>query len=382
MYAAYWHKNGLEIYRLAGRRIEPIASGALADLRPLKALGRKLLIVSSLKSLHVRKRYPAMAEKDVKKAVGNEIEELFPIPDPSFHCRIFEKEKMYTLVDVWAWETAETERIKEIFNFSYIVPEELAYVSTQPEVILRGDHDIASVSAYAEGKFLGSTSFVGAVTLEGLNLFIKSLGRYAAELKILKVYGDSLPDLRPENLEVRQLAKTEHPLCLDGINDIGLKQFHSQTTQLATGISLALRTAVYVALAYAIGLFLTIRNYDSALDGLNQKRVQLTKTLAAGPREKQKDHSQALAELEKKLQSRVSPLEVMEVLADRLPPRSSLVRLAINEGKAETTIACKDPLDVINALSRTRGIRSVKVRGAPTKDRQADSYNLVLELGL
>ncbi len=382
MYAAYWHKNGLEIYRLSGNRVEKIAAGAATELQPFKGLGKKLLIVSNSNSLHLRKRYPAIAEKDLKKAVGNEIEELFPIPTPSFHCEIFEKEKMYTLVDIWAWDAAEAERIKEVFNFAYVVPEELAYVSGQPEIILYRDSEITAVAAYAEGKFLGSTSFAGSVTLERLSLFIRGLGQYATALKTLKVYGPLLSDLRPETLEVIQEPKTEHPLCLDRINDINLKEFRAHTTQVSAGIDIALRAAVYIALAYAIGLFLTVRNYDSALDALSQKHAELAKELAGAPTEIKKDHSEALPELEKKLQSRVSPLDVMEVLADRLPPRSFLSRLVVNERSAEASISSKDPLDVINAISKARGIKSVKLRGAPTKDGQSDFYNFLLEIGL
>src|SRR5262245_5240895 len=175
VYAAYWHKNGLDVYRLSGTRVEKLASGAVADLQPIKGWGKKLLIVSNANSLHLRKRYPAIAQKDLEKAVANEIEELFPIPSPSFHCKIFEKERMYTLVDIWAWDTAEVERIKKVFNFFYVVPEELAYACAQPEIVLYGDQEFASIAAYGEGKFLGATSFAGAATPEGLSLFLKGL---------------------------------------------------------------------------------------------------------------------------------------------------------------------------------------------------------------
>lgn len=382
VYTAYWHKNGLDIYRLSGARVEKLASGDVADLQPIKGWGKKLLIVSHANSLHLRKRYPAIAEKDLEKAVANEIEELFPFSNPSFHCQIFEKERMYTLVDIWAWDAAEAERIKKVFNFSYAVPEELAYASTQPEIVLYGDQEFASIAAYGEGKFLGSTSFAGAATLEGLTLFVKGLGRYATALKTLKVYGPLLSDRAPENLEVLQEAKLEHPLCLDGVDRINLKEFRSQSIQLSTGLDIALRTAVYVVLAYAIGLFLTVRNYDAALDALSQKRAELTKGLAAAPKEIKKDHAQALPELEKKLQSRISPLAVMEVLAGSLPPRSFLSRLVVNERSAEAAISSKDPLDVINALSKAQGIKSVKLRGAPAKDGQSGAYTFLLEIGL
>jgi len=143
-----------------------------------------------------------------------------------------------------------------------------------------------------------------------------------------------------------------------------------------------LRTAVYIALAYAIGLFLTLRNYDAALDALSRKRAELTKSLAGAPREIKEDHTRALPVLEKKLQSRTSPLEVMEVLAASLPPSSFLSRLVVTEGSAQAAISSKDPLDVINALSKAQGIKSVRLRGAPAKDGQSGAYTFLLEIGL
>jgi hypothetical protein len=383
MYAAYWQKDKLGLYRISASGVERIGSGAVADLKPIRTLEKRLLIVSSANSFHLRKRYPTISDNDLSKAIRNEIGELFPISNPSFHFRIHEKEKMYMLVDIWAWDGAESERIKEVLKVTYVLPEELAYAADRAEVILYGTNGIAHLAAYTENKFLGSTSLVDSVTLDELTLFIKSLGRYSTELKRLRIYGAECPDLTLAEIEIIREEAGPHPFCLEQIGRINLGEFKLAQERFSPAIDIFLKSAIGISLAYALALFLSIRNYDAFLSQLNQQIDGLSKQSAAAAKVKPgENYSGPLLELEGKLNSGMRPLDAMELLAENLPAKSFLSRLTVNEKNLQASISSKEPLEVIKALSQTKGIKSVKLKGTLIKDGRSGSYNFLLEVGL
>ena len=82
---AYWHNDGLEVYRIADEKPVKFASGALDKLEPIKGgLGKKILIVSRELLLHARKRYPPATEEKLFKAVALEIGDMFPLSAQPF----------------------------------------------------------------------------------------------------------------------------------------------------------------------------------------------------------------------------------------------------------------------------------------------------------
>jgi len=383
MYAAYWQKDELEVYRLSAPGVEKIAAGAIGELQPIRSFGKKLLIVGSEKSLHVRKRYPAISEKDLAKAIGHEIGELLPIANPAFHFQIQEREKLFMLVDIWAWDGAEADRIKGAFEFTHVVPEDLAYRSDRPELVLYGTDELQHLAAYAAGKFLGSTSFVNSVPLAGVALFIKSLGRHSTDLKTLRVVGSLGSELNPPDLEVIREPSKSYPFCLDHLSKIKLRDFRVEQERLPTLIDISLKSAAALSLAYALSLFLSIRNYDAALTQLDQKlNAVATQSAAAVKVKPGEDYSATLLELERKLNGGIRPLEAMELLAENLPANSFLLRLTLNDKNLAAYVSSKDPLDVIKALSSVKGINSVKLKGALNKDGRTGAYNFLIEIGL
>lgn len=380
MYAAYWQKNRLDIYKISKTGVETLGGGAVEDLKPVKGFGKKLLIVSSANSLHVRKRFPAISDKDLAKAVANEIAELFPIANPSFHFKIQEKEKMYTLVDIWAWDSAAAARVKAAFGFTHVLPEELVYAAKQPELILHGTDEAAQLAAYGDGKFLGSSSFARSLTRDDLALFQKSLGRYANEIKTLRIFGARWPELDAPDLEVLREPPRQYPFCLDHIGQLDLAGFKLKRAYVSPAIDAALKVALVFALAYAIALFLSIRNYDSYLGDLNQKLAALSKQSAAATKvAAQQDYSGVAAELEKKLKVGVRPLDAMELYAEKLPPGSFVTRLTISEKNVEAVVTSKQPLDVLKALGDAKGVKSVKLKSALMKDAKTANFNFSVE---
>ena len=160
---AYWHKDGLMFIGLLDEKPVKQASGSLEELKPIRGiLDKKVLIVSRELLLHTRKRYPPAPIKNLTKAVGLEIEDLFPISKPAFYCRVFESSTAYTTLDIWAWESEQYERLREVFPFNYLVPEDLAYSSDVPEIKIFQYRGMSNILAHSGHQFLGGASYPDA----------------------------------------------------------------------------------------------------------------------------------------------------------------------------------------------------------------------------
>lgn len=378
MQAAYWHKNGIEIYRLSGDVVEKIASGTMEELKPINAFGKNPLIVGREIALHTRKRYPSISDRDLEKAIRTELDDLFPLANASFCFRIFEKTEIYSLVDIWAWDSAVAERIRGLFNFSHIIPEDLALVTEKSEVLLQGFADMVYVTAYSNGRFLGASSFAGSVNAGELGLFIKSLGISSSEINTLRVYGPKAVDIELQGMELIKDNGKAWPGCLDNINRLELNVFKVRKAwqQHTIGLEAALRVSVYLMLGYALALALSVTNYGSAMNALDREIKALSEKTAASVKTKEgEDYSEALSEMKEKTKLTLSPLDVMNLFAANLPEKSFLKRLSINERKVIIDVSSQEPLNVIGALSRLKEIKSLKLRGSLAKDLRTGNYN-------
>lgn len=378
MQAAYWHKNGIEIYRLSGDEVEKVASGTVEELKPINTFGKNPLIVGRDIALHARKRYPSISDKDLGKAIHTELDDLFPLANASFCFRIFEKTEMYSLVDIWAWDSSAAERIRSLFNFSHIIPEDLALVNENSEVLLQGFEDMVYVTAYSGGRFLGSSSYAGAVNAGELGLFIKSLGSSSPEINTLRIYGQESVAIELQGLELIKDNGKAWPVCLDNINRLDLSVFKVRKAwqQHTIGLETALRVSGYLMLGYALALALSVTNYGSAMKALDREIKALSEKTAASVKAKEgEDYSEALSEMKEKINLTLSPLEVMNLFAANLPEKSFLTRLSINERKVIINVSSQEPLNVIGALSRLKEIRSLKLRGSLAKDLRTGNYN-------
>ena len=89
MVVAYWHKDGLDIYRFVDKKPVRQASGGLEEIKPIrKIFDKKVLIIGRELLFHTRKRYPPAPIKKLTKAVEIEVKDIFPISKPAFHSRI------------------------------------------------------------------------------------------------------------------------------------------------------------------------------------------------------------------------------------------------------------------------------------------------------
>jgi len=386
MMVAYWHKDGLEIYRIVDEKPVKCTSGSLDELMPVRSgLGKKVLIVGRELLFHVRRKYPPAQEEKLFKAVSLEIGDMFPLAKPSFHCRVFQSYDTYAVVDVWAWESDLYSRIKEIFPFNHVIPEDVAFASEAPEARVFQYRGITSVLSHMNGQFLSGASYPESnFNQEVFDRFLRSLEQQGVDIQKIKLYG-LLPLVLKNSAKVSMEAVTDYPPCLDEVAALDLGRFKVRGNYygLWEKKDLIFRIALYLVLGYALMLYITLRNYDRTADEIRQRIAVMDKEAASlDTGRKGEDYSIAIQAVNEKLKAGRSPLNVMNMLARRLPDGSFISRMVLNENNVEMTVSSKDPLSTVKALGYAEGIKKVSLKGAPAKDRGNNLYNFVIIMEL
>jgi hypothetical protein len=383
MLVGYLHKDGIEVYRITGDRVEKYASGTPEQLKPVKSFGKKLLIVGRDLFLHIRKRYPPASERDIKKAIQNDIGDIFPLKDPSYFLKIFERAAAYTLVDIWAWDNSEINRIKAVFPFTHIVPEDAAFISDEPEISISINNGIASMVAYSRDGFIDSVSVREHITSQQFDAFLKSLGRYSDSFKKIIIYNEpyskSVDDLSAFSLEVLNKQAKTYPACIDYSGRLNLKDFKiTAGHDIQKNIYMIMRGLLYSIIALSISLAVTAKNYDLSLKEMNKKIGRVTSDMSSLTSKVTGEDKDLLDELNENLKDNMHPLKVMDMLARYLPEKSYVIRVVLNEKKIELVLSSKEPLSVIKAIAESDMINTVKFRGGPVKDQFSGMYTFTV----
>jgi hypothetical protein len=382
-WVAYWHKDGLEIYRIRDKGTVTCASGSLDKLEPLRgAFGRKILIVGRDLLLHVRKKYPPASKEKLAKAVGLEIGDIFPLSKPAFHCSVFETFSSYTVVDIWAWETDAYGRLREIFPFNYVVPEDVSFISEAPEVKIFQHEEMTSIVALSGDRFIAGASYPASRFEErDVEMFLLGLGRYGEGMKKITIYGSIPLQLKSDALpEVSRVADGEYPPFLDSIAVRNLGEFKVKGYHhLWAKRDLIFRVLIYLILGYGFMLYLTLRNYEHTVEEMRQRVAaaakQITKVDEAPVVENFAVVSQEVNGI---LSKRQSPLRVLDLLAHKLPAGSFIKRLVLSESNLEIVLSSRQPLNVVKMLGSAPEIKKVVLKGAPMKDPATGFYSAVI----
>jgi len=380
MVVAYWHKDGLDVYRYVDKKPVKQASGSIGGLKPIRGvLDKKVLIVSRELILHTRRRYPPAPKEKLFKAIGLEIGDIFPFSKPAFHFRVYESTRAHTMLDIWAWESEPYGRLKEVFPFNYVVPEDLVYSSDVPEVKVFQYRGMTNILAHSGGRFLGGASYPDSgIDENNMERFLSGLGRWRSDIKQIKVYG-SVP-FRFKDVgesKILKVAAGDYPPCMDGLAALHMKEFKVKgDARLSSRIDLICRISIYLILGYGLMLYLTVRNYDHAAGEIRQKISAIDAKISHREiGQRIEDYSDIIKEVNNKLSTRRSPLKVMDILAKSLPVGTFITRVVLNENNLEVYVSSKDPLSVVKALGGAEGIKTVRLKGAPGKDAATGSYN-------
>ncbi len=383
MLVAYWHRGGIEIYRLSNGRVNKFAAGSLGDLKPVKTFGKKILIVGRDLLFYTRKRYPPASGESIKKAVQAEINEMFPIKNPAQFFRISERTDTYTLTDVWAWEQSEYKKLREIFPFTHCLPEDAAFLSEEPEITIFGSKGITYLIAHSKDGFHGVSSFRGIIGIQQVEVLLKSLGRFSESIKKINLHNPNLADisgLQASGIKLFSVEEKGYPVCVSNIGRLNLKIFRVKAEEyFLLNMNLAIRVFIYLLIAYSMSLYLTNRNYTRSIKEINAEMDKLSRDLTSiSMGQKDAMLTDIAAELDKKVKDRSLPLAVMENVAGYLPDKSYVTKILLSENKLELSILSKEPLNVLRAIGSAEGVKAVKLKGALNKNTLTGEYNLVL----
>ena len=387
MRVAYWHKDGLEVYRFIDKKTLLESYGSLDELKPIRRVfGKKVLIVGRELILHTKKRYPPAPVKKLIKAVELEIKDIFPISKPAFYCQVDESSAAFTTLDIWAWDSEPYGRIRGIFPFHFVLPEDLVFSSEVSEIKIFQYRGMTHMLAHSGHRFLGGTSSPeGGIDEKSMERFLSGLGRDRPEIKQIKVYGDLSFRLKEGEIpNISRVTQGDYPICMDHLAALNLGPFEvKEEFRLAPKIDFLCRVAIYMILGYGLMLHLTTKNYDQKAIEIRQKINAIdTKIFPKGTEQKVEDYSGVIKEVNDKLFTRRSPLKVMDTVAQNLPMGSFITRMALNENNLEVYVSSRDPLSVIKALGGAEGIKTVQLKGSPGKDVVSGSYNFIVLIEL
>uniref|UniRef100_A0A7C4NZE1 Fimbrial assembly family protein n=1 Tax=Thermodesulfobacterium geofontis TaxID=1295609 RepID=A0A7C4NZE1_9BACT len=383
MIVVYLQKEGVNFYKIKNGKIIEVSP---ESLRFAKFFSKKILVISKELLFYTRKNYPPIPLAKLKKAIQLEIPELFPISNLDYTIKIFETTEKGKIVDIWAWSKDEYKRISEILPFQYVIPEDLLFVDEEQALKIFCSNGIYHLIASSKGKFLGTLSLAN-LTKKDIELFLAGLTlagptSYKEEVKKIIIYGDILKDVNFET-EVVRIPAPPYPICLEGIPKINLNEFKVRRV-FPLKMAFFLKVPLYALIGYSVFLYFTAKNYDATLKDLKTKISELDRKIASLENKEgaPKDFSALISEVNKKISETVSPLTVMNELAQRIPPGCTVNRFVLNEKKLELAMTYEDPLEVIELLSTSKMIKSVKLEGTPVKKTGTRLYDFRLTLEL
>ena len=385
MLAARYHGEGIEIYRIKKDAVETVASGPAGELKPVREWGNKVLILGKELSFYTRKKYPALSNKDLGNAVRIDAGDIFPLKQPSYTFKVWERAETYLLVDVWAWPRSIESEAARCFPYTHVIPEDMAFLSQRPELTLfQGQNGITHAVAHDSEGFVGAFSFANRTPGEQqLSLFLKNV----SEIAQINVYDQKALDVAERlrarlGAAVRIVDNVEWPASIEGVRSIQLKGYGAGLHEdYIAKLALPLRIGLYMTLGCALMLYVTDRNYTSALGEIESRIERLSKdTKAAATTVKGRDETDNAKKIAEKVKGNRTPLAAMEVMARYLPEDAYVTRMVVNETGIDLSLSAKEPLKVIKSLSGAEPVKTVKLQGSPTKNSVTGRYNFVLHM--
>src|SRR5271157_2231067 len=288
--------------------IQLLYSGSIDKLKNVSGgRQRRILILGRHNTVRLRKRYPPLKINKLLRAVEIEAQDIFPVKNCSFHCRIAETYATHIIVDIWAWERAPVEALRASFTFQYILPEELTFLSAPSGIYIYSYGLTVQIIAAGDGKFLEAASCPTA----DFSL-----------IKEIRFYGSISVDVSTALIPlVKKLALASVPPFLEALKNMPIKSFRWKKGFFLQSLNIktVLRFALYGALAYGLMLFLSLQNYEKALADLKNKSLAIDKEISLLNNDQLPDEAEALKEVEAKKIETIEPLKVLNILSSELP---------------------------------------------------------------
>jgi hypothetical protein len=386
MLIGFLTKPGLEIYRLKESEIRRLSwvvpkTGMLGKAGILE---KRVLVIGREYLFHTKKKYPPMSRENIKKAVDMEIGSIIPIQGLAHCFRIAEQSASYTLIDIWGWDPALYAEVEDRFAFHYVVPEDIAYFSIEPEIAAMKRGDYFQLLAYGSDGFTNGLT-IRTLALKELEMFLRGMGKNAELTKTINVYGGAAGALGESvmGIPVYYHEEIETPLFLADVARLPLKEFKvDRKMEVATYAPLVLRGIIYFLLAYALSLFIAEKRYDTSIAEVAKKLSAARKQLSQVSVKEKEGGTDLIKELEEKRKLRINPLPVINALARSLPESSYVTKMNFLGPNLDLTLSARDPLQVMEVLTvSTDCVQSATLKGAFAKPKDfANNLPVTLEL--
>mgnify|MGYP001773165684 CR=1 FL=1 len=362
---------------------------------------KKILILGKEWTYFLKRRYPPLSERDLKKAISSELPDLISLKDPAWVHFITRRGETFTEVTLVAWDKAYVSELREEFPFSHLIPEELLFLSKEPSLSLVKREEKFLLVASEGGLFLNSLFGKAPLSTEDLLLFLKSLGDFQERVKRVTAYQvskDEIMKILPEPLKpylvVKDAPVKEIP---ELITSIHLKKFRVKEPvkiNLEEALVRAGRLFLVGVIALQLNAFLSNWEYERAISRLKKEIKKIDFALQTlTPPEKAKAYTldeekiKALRELEEEFASQKnatpsSPLALLDELAGLLPDGAKIERFSLRERKLEIFVDARDLFEVLSKFRKNPLFSEVKLASSPNLRRSTNTYQFRLEIEL
>ncbi|MBF0565004.1 MAG: PilN domain-containing protein [Nitrospirae bacterium] len=364
----YLDSDGASFYKVGKKGVRPMSGG-----RPSRVgmvLGRKILLLSHGLLYFTREKYPPSSLKNLSGIIANEIGDLFPtLSEPMFHFEVSGAHKNYTMVNVWAWQREPVENIAGTFGYDYIIPEDVLFVSAEPEITVFTHKAHVFAIAHGAGGVVSARVLPYPPRPADFELFCRSLGSFGESVARVRTY---LPEEFPPSsfgIAVVRYEPTQHPLSLYSLQGFAPGRFKTSGWMKSLDVGHMSRIPAYALAAYLVASYLSVRGLDNAMLKARDeiKKVNGNISFLAALKEKDTD-GKTLDALVQKTTAIPSTLAVMDMVSGVMPSGTYFSRMSIKDRLVEMGVVSTDPTAVIRAFGQSPHFTDVRLGGDPVKD--------------
>lgn len=391
-------KDKVEIYRFTKGKIKKLSEKGVQKWYYL--FEKKIGILSRDLLIHIKKKYPKVNPKELKKLIANEADELSPYPNFEYFYKIGGSGPTFIEVDFWFLDKEHLETLKSKgFSFTHLLPEDLLFTHKETLFVI-SKRDKIFLLAFGE-RFVNSVIFPLPLEKSNLRLFLNSLS--GNEIKEIWIYGkkEEIPsnlfeeifEKNPPKFVYKKEIGEDLPHFLEKIS---LKAFKVKKVfpvrELLIG---SLRISAWVTLAFIFYLYLTFFSYDREVQNLrkeiqkieeNEKKLSSMEKVSLGKKEKEeftKERIELRDELKKIEGERTKDIMVvLDALAGILPDGAFIKSFEMKEKKLTLLIHTNDVIETLKEIKRLELFQEIKVIAAPIYDPVKKIYAFRVETTL
>lgn len=398
MFIYYLTPEKKSLYKLKGDTL--FLSSLKALKNPFNLFQKKVLLLGKELVYFLKKRYPLLPEKELKKAIFYEVSDLFPLKEPSFIYQIGKKGETFVEVNIFAWEKSFESELKE---FKYVVLEELLFLFEDLTLSILNKGKTSLFVLSRNKKFLNSLLVKNPFALEDVVTFLKSAGFDVKDLQSVYCFGFSqneILSLLPQDLKPKVYLKgsleKELPHLLKALNLKSFKIKREFVFNFEEFLLSCARLFLMIVIALQLNLLFSYWEYDRSVKEVSSQlkkvdefvKEKLPSFQKGGLSTKEdEERIQALKELKEELSAHKANsvsdgLFLLTEVAGLLPDGSRLSYFSLKEKKLSLSLESKNFFETLTNFRKSSFCKDLKLPSAPIFDSRKKTYRFTLECEL